>query len=98
MKMSEDVYCTEQYNLDGRSREYAIYIDGELSKVITCDSIIKEYSTIYNVFIDYDQEFENAYFFENGELVLGLQQCLEIDIKITYQYGKCDVYVTSKGE
>lgn len=96
--MSEDVYCTEQYNVDGRSREYSIYIDGELSKVITCDSIIKEYSTVYNVFIDYEQEYENAYFFKKGDLVLGLNMCYEIDIKIDYQYKKCEVYVTSKGE
>lgn len=95
--MSEQVYLTEKYNLDGKKREYSIFIDGVLSKKIICDSVIKEYTTVYNVFIDYEQEFENAYFFENGELVLGLQQCLEIDIKISYQYAKCDVYVTSKG-
>ena len=96
--MSENVYCTEKYNLDGKKREYSIYIDGVLSKVITCDSIIKEYSTVYNVFIDYEQEYENAYFFEGGKLVLGLNMCCEIDIKIDYQYEKCGVYVISKGE
>ena len=74
-----EVYCKEQFNVDGKSREYSIFIDGELSKKITCNSIIKEYVTEYNTFTDYEKEFENAYFFENGELVLGLEQCFEID-------------------
>ena len=93
-----DSYLTEQFNLDGKSREYSIFIDGELAKKITCDSIIKEYVTEYNTFTDYEKEFENAYFFENGNLVSALELCYEIDIKITYQYGRCEVYVKSLGE
>ena len=95
--MSEEVYLTEKYNLDGKKREYSIFIDGELAKKITCDSIIKEYVTEYDTFTDYEKEFENAYFFANGNLVSALEFCYEIDIKISYQNGKGDVYVTSKG-